>query len=45
MILESKEKLKAEELEQDCWQIHQNLERGNPIRIYQGEKLKLKLKN
>lgn len=25
--------------EQECWQLHQDLERGNPIRIYRGEKL------
>ena len=38
MILESQEKQKAEQLEQEFWQIHQNLERGNPIRIYKGKK-------
>lgn len=41
MILESKEKLVVEELEQEFWQIHQNLERGNPVRIYQGKKMSL----
>ena len=38
MLLELKDKQQAEELDRECWQIHQNLERGNPIRIYQGEK-------
>jgi peptide chain release factor len=37
-LLELKEKQKVAELDQECWQIHQDLERGNPIRIYQGEK-------
>jgi peptide chain release factor len=36
-LLELKEKQKVSELDQECWQIHQDLERGNPIRIYQGE--------
>jgi len=39
MLLELKEKQKISELDQECWRIHQDLERGNPIRIYQGEKL------
>jgi peptide chain release factor len=39
MLLELKEKQKISELDQECWLIHQDLERGNPIRIYQGEKL------
>ncbi len=37
-LLESKEKDKISELDQECWQIHQELERGNPQRTYQGEK-------
>ena len=40
--LESKEKQKAEALDQECWQMHQNLERGNPIRTYQGKNFKYK---
>jgi peptide chain release factor len=36
-LLELKEKQKVSELDQECWRIHQDLERGNPIRIYQGE--------
>ena len=38
MLLELKEKEKMAQLDKEFWLIHQNLERGNPIRIYKGEK-------
>lgn len=38
MILTSQKQEQRQELEQEVWLIHQNLERGNPIRTYQGEK-------
>ncbi len=41
MILASEKEQKIQELEQEFWLIHQNLERGNPIRVYKGEKFKL----
>jgi peptide chain release factor len=38
LLLELQKKQQIANLDQECWQIHQELERGNPIRIYQGEK-------
>ena len=41
LILAAKKQQLTEEFDQTSWSNHQNLERGNPLRIYQGEKLKL----
>ena len=38
--LQAQQQAKQEDLEQEFWLIHQNLERGNPIRTYKGEKFK-----
>ena len=37
--MESQQQQTAQQLEQEFWQIHQNLERGNPVRVYRGQKL------
>ena len=37
MILACQEKEQIQKLEEEFWLIHQNLERGNPIRTYQGK--------
>ena len=37
-ILASQKQEQMEDLEQEFWLIHQNLERGNPIRTYKGKK-------
>ena len=39
--LQAQEQEKQENLEQEFWLIHQNLERGNPIRVYKGNNFKL----
>ena len=39
--LQAQEQKKQENLEQEFWLIHQNLERGNPIRLYKGNNFKL----
>ena len=38
--LQNQQQQKQEDLEQEFWLNHQNLERGNPIRVYKGEKFK-----
>ena len=42
MILACQEKEQIQKLEEEFWLIHQNLERGNPIRTYQGKNFIIK---
>ena len=40
LLLESEKDKALQKVDQQRWDKHNELERGNPIKIYQGEKLK-----
>jgi len=41
-VLEAREKAAGKAVEHEKWTRHDDLERGNPVRVYQGDKFKLK---
>ncbi len=44
-LLKSQEDEKKEQTKQEMWNQHNSLERGNPVRVYQGEKFKRLIKS
>ena len=44
MVLEERRSGATEQVRQEQWSVHQQLERGNPVRIYTGPRFKLKQK-